>query len=81
MLRKTDKSTFIDYLKDNSGLPEGYAREAVFPADTAEAAEFLKEVADKHKRVTISGAGTGVVGGRIPFGGMSAGKFLRYCFF
>lgn len=69
MLRKKDPDTFIDYLQDNSGLPLGSAEEIVFPESEKEAAAYLQEAASKKMPVTISGAGTGIVGGRIPFGG------------
>lgn len=70
MLRKRDFSAFTAYLEDSSGLSNGYAEEIVFPQTEMEAAEFLKEASDKNLKVTISGAGTGVVGGRIPYGGI-----------
>jgi len=70
MLRKRDPSEFAAYLEDSSGLSNGYAEEIVFPKTETEAAEFLKEASDKNSKVTISGAGTGVVGGRIPYGGV-----------
>ena len=59
----------MDYLDDNSGLAGSYAEEIVFPDTEQEAAAFLQESHRKKTPVTISGAGTGVVGGRIPFGG------------
>ena len=79
MLRKKDSSIFSDYLEDNSGLAGGYAEEIVFPETEEETVEFFKEMAQKNKPVTISGAGTGIVGGRIPFGGtiLSAEKLNK----
>jgi len=68
-LRKNDQETFSDYLEDSSGLGGGWADEIVFPETEQEASEFLSEAAAKKIPVTISGAGTGIVGGRIPFGG------------
>lgn len=70
MIKKTDKNEFYDYLEDNSGVSGGYAEEIAFPASEKEAIELLKDTADKKQPVTISGAGTGVVGGRVPFGGV-----------
>lgn len=69
MLRKNDAQAFLDYLTDNSGLIGGYAEEIVLPETEKEAVEFFKEASSKNLKVTISGAGTGVVGGRIPYGG------------
>ncbi len=69
MLRKKDLDTFTDYLHDNSGLSAGFAEEIIFPETEQEVVEYFKEAAYKKIPVTISGAGTGIVGGRIPFGG------------
>ncbi len=70
MLSKTDSSTFADYLEDSSGLTGGYAEKIVFPETEQEATEFFRTITGKSLKVTISGAGTGVVGGRIPNGGI-----------
>jgi len=70
MLRKSDSSTFLAYLEDNSGLAGGYANEIIFPEDTQELQSILKQANSSNTHVTISGAGTGLVGGRIPFGGV-----------
>lgn len=70
MIHKKDRATFSDYLLDNSGLPAGSAEEIVFPETEAEAVELLRQCRDDARPVTIAGAGTGIVGGRIPCGGV-----------
>ncbi|MCP4650571.1 MAG: FAD-binding oxidoreductase [PVC group bacterium] len=69
MIRKNDKTTFSDYLEDSSGLSGGCAQEIIFPESVLELTEFIREAADKELKLTVSGGGTGVVGGRVPYGG------------
>lgn len=59
-----------DYLIDASFIRDGYADRVVFPESVAEVAGILKEANRDRTPVTISGAGTGTVGGRVPFGGI-----------
>ena len=49
------------------------------PAEEAGVAEALREASAAGIPVTVSGAGTGVTGGRVPFGGwvLSLEKFTR----
>ena len=70
MLKKTDPALIQGFLEDSSGLLGGFAEAVVFPETEAEISEFLKDVSQKRIPVTISGGGTGVTGGRIPFGGV-----------
>jgi len=70
MIHKKDPATFSDYLLDNSGLPAGSAEEIAFPETAAEVAELLRQCRNDARPVTIAGAGTGIVGGRIPCGGV-----------
>jgi D-lactate dehydrogenase (cytochrome) len=42
----------------------------LFPEDAAEVADILAEVTRTRTPVTVSGAGTGTVAGRVPFGGI-----------
>jgi D-lactate dehydrogenase (cytochrome) len=58
------------YLEDSSNLKGGFAEGVVFPKNADEISEFLKEANQKKIPATVSGGGTGVTGGRIPFGGM-----------
>ena len=69
MLRKTDSELFTDYLSDCSSLPMGCAEEIVFPQSLQEIRQVLTEFNSKKIKVTFSGAGTGVVGARIPLSG------------
>ena len=72
MLRKQDPLEFADYLEDSSGLAPGHAAEIVFPNSSDEAAAIIAECYAQKRPVTIAGAGTGIVGGRIPLGGVIA---------
>ncbi len=66
------------YLEDASGL-KGHAERVIAPADEAGVAEVLREASAAGIPVTVSGAGTGVTGGRVPFGGwvLSLEKLTR----
>jgi len=66
------------YLEDASGL-KGHAERVIVPADEAGVAQALREASAAGIPVTASGAGTGVTGGRVPFGGwvLSLEKFTR----
>jgi len=59
-------------------LKGGHAERVIVPADAAVAAA-LRAASAAGIAVTVSGAGTGVVGGRVPFGGwvLSLEKFTR----
>lgn len=57
------------YLSDASNLAGGYADEVCLPESEEEVAEFLKECVEQKRPVTIAGGGTGLAGGRVPFGG------------
>jgi len=65
------------YLEDASGLHGGHAERLYIPADDAAVAAILRDATAAAIPVTISGAGTGVAGGRVPFGGwvLSLEKF------
>ena len=67
------------YLEDASGLKGGHAERLIVPSDDAAVAAALREASAAGIAVTVSGAGTGVAGGRVPFGGwvLSLEKFTR----
>ena len=67
-----------NYLEDASGL-KGHAERLIVPADEAGVVAALREAAASEVPVTIAGAGTGVTGGRVPFGGwvLSLEKLTR----
>ena len=69
MIVKTEPDELQTYLSDASNLAGGSAARVVFPETTEEVAEVLREATRDRAPVTVAGAGTGVVGGRVPFGG------------
>jgi len=70
MLTKSDPDEIQSFLADASHLRDGHAERVVFPESTKEVAEVLRAATRDQTPVTISGAGTGTVGGRIPFAGI-----------
>ena len=69
MIRSNDPSIIRPYLKDASNLSGGYASAVVFPEDENDVVLVLDEACRTRTPVTTAGNGTGLVGGRIPFGG------------
>ena len=70
MLTKSSPDEIQSFLADASHMREGYAERVVFPENSAEVAEILRAATRDQTPVTVSGAGTGTVGGRIPFTGI-----------
>ncbi|OGW74912.1 MAG: hypothetical protein A2Z72_00055 [Omnitrophica bacterium RBG_13_46_9] len=70
MLTKNDPAVILTYLEDSSNLKGGHADKVLIPQNIEEVSSVLKEANSKKISVTISGAGTGQAGGRIPFGGL-----------
>ncbi len=70
MLIKTDAEDVEPFLSDASYVSDGSAQEVVFPETAEEAASVLREASANRTPVTVSGAGTGTVAGRVPFGGI-----------
>jgi D-lactate dehydrogenase (cytochrome) len=65
------KSTDLqDYLTDASFIREGHADRVVLPETIEEVSAVLAQANRDRIPVTVSGAGTGTVGGRVPFGGI-----------
>jgi D-lactate dehydrogenase (cytochrome) len=69
MIIKTDHDIIKGYFEDYSGLLGGYADKVILPENEKEIKNILLEASSGKIPVTISGGGTGVTGGRIPFGG------------
>lgn len=69
MIIKTDQDEIENYLIDASNL-HGYAEKLIIPENTTELGEIIQELYSKSIPYTISGAGTGLVGGRVPFEGV-----------
>ncbi len=67
------------YLEDASGLKGGHAERVIIPVDEAGVSAALREASAAGIPVTVAGAGTGVAGGKVPFGGwvLSLEKFTR----
>ncbi len=70
MIRSANPDTIRPYLADASNLSGGYASEVVFPENEKEVIQVLDEACRAGAPVTIAGNGTGLVGARIPFGGI-----------
>src|SRR5918994_5673526 len=70
MLTKIDPDEIQPFLSDASYVSTGIAEQVIFPENPEEVAEVLKEATLNGRAVTISGAGTGTVAGRIPSGGI-----------
>ena len=70
MLIKSQPDEIQDYLSDASFVSGGNASRVVFPDSADEVASILRDATSTKTPVTISGAGTGTVAGRVPFGGI-----------
>ncbi|HEV7746706.1 MAG TPA: FAD-binding oxidoreductase [Pyrinomonadaceae bacterium] len=70
MITKTDPDDIQSFLSDASHMRDGQAERVVFPETPEEVAEVLRGASQSKTPVTVSGAGTGTVGGRIPFAGI-----------
>ncbi|HKO98340.1 MAG TPA: FAD-binding oxidoreductase [Pyrinomonadaceae bacterium] len=70
MLIKTDRDAIQSFLSDSSYMNEGQADRVVFPETAEEVADVLRGATRERTPVTISGAGTGTVGGRVPSSGV-----------
>lgn len=66
MIVKTEKEELLSYLEDASNFREGNAERLYIPENEEELISILTECAKNSAPVTISGGGTGTVGGRIP---------------
>jgi D-lactate dehydrogenase (cytochrome) len=70
MLTKSQPDEIQSFLEDSSHVRGGFAERVVFPETAEEVAEVLAQAAKTGTPVTVSGAGTGTVAGRVPFGGI-----------
>jgi D-lactate dehydrogenase (cytochrome) len=69
MLVKTEQDEIQSFLGDASNTAGGRAERVLFPESAEEVARALAEAAREGTPVTVAGAGTGIVGGRVPYGG------------
>ncbi|HXM49329.1 MAG TPA: FAD-binding oxidoreductase, partial [Pyrinomonadaceae bacterium] len=70
MLTKSQPDEIQSFLTDSSHVRGGFAERVVFPETAEDVAEVLRAATRTQTPVTISGAGTGTVAGRVPFGGV-----------
>ena len=70
MLTKSQPDEIQSFLEDSSHVRGGFAERVVFPETAEEVAEVLLKATRDRTPVTVSGAGTGTVAGRVPFGGI-----------
>src|SRR6185436_6091113 len=68
MLTKTQPDEIQDYLSDASYLRGGNASRVILPETPEEVTSILNEATQTKAAIRISGAGTGTVAGRVPFG-------------
>jgi D-lactate dehydrogenase (cytochrome) len=69
MLSKSKPDEIQSFLADASNMQGGQATRVVFPENAQEVADALGMATRERTPVTVAGAGTGIVGGRVPFGG------------
>jgi D-lactate dehydrogenase (cytochrome) len=67
---KSKPDEMESFLSDASFMRDGHADRVVLPESVEQVAEVLAAANRDRTAVTISGAGTGTVGGRVPFGGI-----------
>ena len=67
---KSNPDEIQSFLSDASFIRDGHAERVVLPESVEEVAEILAAANRDRTPVTVSGAGTGTVGGRVPFGGI-----------
>jgi D-lactate dehydrogenase (cytochrome) len=70
MLVKSEQDAIQSFLADASNLAGGHASRVMLPESSEETADALARASRERTPVTIAGAGTGIVGGRVPFGGV-----------
>jgi D-lactate dehydrogenase (cytochrome) len=70
MQTKTGQDEIQTFLSDASFIREGHADRVVLPESVEEISQTLASANRDRVPVTISGAGTGTVGGRVAFGGI-----------
>lgn len=69
MVVKTNFDEIENYLTDASNL-KGFCEKVFIPENVVELVEFIKNCYINNIPYTISGGGTGLVGGRVPFEGV-----------
>src|SRR5437588_7847630 len=79
MLVKSEQDEIQSFLADSSNMAGGHAARVLVPETSEEIADALALASRERTPVTVAGAGTGIVGGRVPFGGvvLSTGRLNR----
>jgi len=67
---KSNPDEIQSFLSDASFIRDGHADRVLLPETIEEVSEVLAAANRDRTPVTVSGAGTGTVGGRVPFGGI-----------
>ena len=67
---KSNQTEIESFLTDASFIRDGHADRVVLPETVEEVSEILAAANRDRVPVTVSGAGTGTVGGRVAFGGI-----------
>ena len=67
---KSQPDEIESFLTDASFIRDGHADRVVFPESVEDVSTILARANDERVPVTVSGAGTGTVGGRVAFGGI-----------
>jgi D-lactate dehydrogenase (cytochrome) len=70
MFIKNSPDEIQSFLSDSSNMLGGEAARVVFPENAQEVSDVLGQATRDGVPVTVAGAGTGIVGGRVPFGGI-----------
>ncbi|HEX6622419.1 MAG TPA: FAD-binding oxidoreductase [Pyrinomonadaceae bacterium] len=70
MLIKSEQDEIQTFLADASNLAGGHASRVLVPESAEEVATALAQATAEGTPVTVAGAGTGIVGGRVPQGGV-----------
>ncbi|HEX5706230.1 MAG TPA: FAD-binding oxidoreductase [Pyrinomonadaceae bacterium] len=70
MLVKSAQDEIQSYLSDASNLAGGRAERVLVAESAEEVADALARCTREGTPLTVAGAGTGLVGGRVPFGGV-----------
>ncbi len=69
MIIKREPDEMLSYLEDSSNFQKGKSESLYIPEDEKEVIETIADCSNKRIPLTISGGGTGTVGGRIPLEG------------
>lgn len=69
MVVKTAPDEIANYLVDAANV-KGFCDAVYFPENESEVIQIIKDAYNNNTRVTISGNGTGLTGGRVPRGGI-----------